>query len=116
MIELVKKLVCTCKNCQLVKRIRSVRSGSIELKGIPIWDQIFKVAFDTIGLLPETKHGNRYVLVAIDHYSKWFEVKAIMDHDAETIASFLENEVMCRFGVLKYILINNDIEWSTEFD
>jgi hypothetical protein len=54
--------------------------------------------------------------VAIDHYSKWCEVKAIMDPDVETIAIFLEDEVMCRFGVLKYILIDNDIEWSTEFD
>ncbi len=39
-----------------------------------------------------------------------------MDPDVETIAIFLEDEVMCRFGVLKYILIDNDIEWSTEFD
>jgi hypothetical protein len=42
--------------------------------------------------------------------------KAVMDHDAETTTMFLENEVICRFGVLKYILIDNGIERSTEFD
>jgi hypothetical protein len=73
-IELVKKVVRTCKNCQLVKRTRSVRLKPIEFKNIPIWDQFFKVAFNIVGLFLETKHGNRYVLVAIDHYSKWCEV------------------------------------------
>ncbi len=56
------------------------------------------------------------MLVAIDHYSKWCEVKITMDHDVETIAKFMENEVICKFGVPKYILTNNGIEWSIEFD
>jgi hypothetical protein len=56
-----------------------------------------------------------YVLVAIDHYSKWCEAKAMMDHDIETITKLLESEVICRFGVVKYILINNGTEWFVEF-
>jgi hypothetical protein len=28
----------------------------------------------------------------------------------------MENEVICKFGVPKYILTNNGIEWSIEFD
>jgi hypothetical protein len=39
-----------------------------------------------------------------------------MNHDAKIAKKFLESEVICRFGVPKYILIDNDIEWSTEFD
>jgi hypothetical protein len=38
-----------------------------------------------------------------------------MDHDVET-TKFLENEIICRFGVLKYILIDNGTEWSFKFD
>jgi hypothetical protein len=49
-----------------------------------------------------------YVMVAIDHYSKWCETKVVMDHDIEIVANFWESEVMCKFGVLKYILIDND--------
>jgi hypothetical protein len=58
MMELVKEVVHTCKNCQLVKRTGSVRLEHVQLKNIPIWDQFFKVAFDTVGPLFETKHGN----------------------------------------------------------
>jgi hypothetical protein len=107
--ELVKEVVHTCKNCQLVKRIGNVELEPIELESIPIWDQFFRVALNTYGPLLETKHGNWYVLVAIDHYSKWCEVKAVMDHDVKTTAKNLENEVICRFGVPKYILINNGL-------
>jgi hypothetical protein len=39
------------------------------------------VALDTVGLLPETKDGNMYVLVAIDHYSKWCEARLVKDYD-----------------------------------
>ncbi len=70
-----------------------------ELKNINIWDQFYQVALDTIGLLLETYNGNKYILVTIDHYSKWWEAKAMVDHDVEIVAKFLEDNVICRFGV-----------------
>jgi hypothetical protein len=57
------------------------------------------MAFDTIGLMPKTYNGNKYILVTIDHYSKWWEAKAMVDHDVEIVAKFLEDNVICRFGV-----------------
>jgi hypothetical protein len=56
------------------------------------------------------KHGNKYVLPAIDHYSKWCEAKSIVDHDVETIARFLEDGAICRFSAPKYVLIDNNFE------
>jgi hypothetical protein len=55
-----------------------------------------------------------YVLVAIDHYSKWCETKVMVDHDAKALAK--EDEVIFRFNVPKYIHIDNGFEWSIEFD
>jgi hypothetical protein len=54
--------------------------------------------------------------MAIDHYLKWCEVKAVVNHDAKIDARFLEDEIICRFGVPKYILINNGSKWVTKFD
>ncbi len=39
-----------------------------------------------------------------------------MDHDAKIVAIFLESEVICKFVVPKYILIDNGIEQFIEFD
>jgi hypothetical protein len=48
--------------------------------------------------------------VANDHYSKWCEAKVVVDHDVMIIARFFEDEMICRFGVPKYLLTNNELE------
>jgi hypothetical protein len=39
-----------------------------------------------------------------------------MDHDAKITTNFLKGEVICRFMVPKYILVDNGTKWSVEFD
>jgi hypothetical protein len=112
----VKAIVKTCRQCQLVKSEGSIRSGDERLKSIPICDLFYRIALDTTGPLPEAKAGNRYILVAIDHYSKWCEAKAVADHGAKTVARFLEDDLICRYGVPKFVLTDNGGEWGAEFE
>jgi len=55
------------------------------------------------------------VLVAIDHYSKWCEARHIKEPNVCTVVKFLEDEIICEYGVPKYILTNNGSEWMKEF-
>ncbi len=114
--EDVKSVVKSCQQCQLVRSEGSVRSGDERLKSIPVCDLFYRVAIDTAGPLPETKAGNKYILVAIDHYSKWCEAKAVADHGAKTAAKFLEDDLICRYGVPGFILTDNGGEWGAEFE
>jgi hypothetical protein len=100
----------------MVRRVGSIRSEDEELKSIPICDLFHKMAMDTAGPLPETKSRNKYILVAINHYSKWCEAKAIIDHGAKTAARFLEDDIIYRYGVPKFVLTDNGGEWATKFD
>jgi hypothetical protein len=115
-IEDVKSVVRSCQQCQLVKSERSIRSGYERFKSIPVCDLFYRVAMDIAGPLPETKAGNKYILVAIDHYSKWCEAKAVADHGARTAAKFLEDDLICRYGVPSFILTDNGGEWGVEFE
>jgi hypothetical protein len=92
-----------------------MRFGIEEMKNIPICDLFYRVALDTVGPLLETTSGNKYVLVAIYHYSKWCEVRPIKEHDAYIATKFLEDEVICKYGMPKYILTDNGNEWMKEF-
>jgi hypothetical protein len=96
--------------------VGNIRSGDEQLKSIPICDLIYKVALDTAGPLPKIKSSNKYILVVIDHYSKWCEAKAVADHGAKTAARFLEDDLIYRYGVPKFILTDNGGEWGVEFD
>jgi hypothetical protein len=71
--------------------------------------------FQIVRPLLQTTNGNKYVLVAIDHCSKWFEARPIKEHDAYITTKFLEDEIIYRYGVPKYILTNNGNEWMKEF-
>ncbi len=99
-----------------MKNVGSVRSRDEQLKSIPICDLFHKVALDTTGPLPETKSGNKYIMVAIDHYSKWCKAKVVADHGAKTAAKFLEDDLIYRYGVPRFVLIDNGGEWGAEFD
>jgi hypothetical protein len=69
----------------------SVRSEDEEMKNILVCELFYRVALDTTGPLLETKSGNKYILVVVDHYSKWCKSKAVVDHGAKTSAKFLED-------------------------
>jgi hypothetical protein len=112
----VRMVVKRCQQCQLVRSTGSIRSGDEQLKSISICDLFHRVALDTAGPLPETKSGNKYILVAIDHYSKWCEAKAVADHGAKTMSRFLEDDIICRYGVPKFVLTDNGGEWAAEFE
>jgi hypothetical protein len=42
-------------------------------------------------------------------------VKHVKEHDVFTTAKFLEDEVVCKYRMPKYVLIDNGSEWMKEF-
>jgi transposase InsO family protein len=57
-----------------------------------------RLSTDIMGPLPLTPRGNKYVLVVVDHFTKWVEIFAVPDQTAETCARIIINEVIARFG------------------
>jgi hypothetical protein len=114
--EDVRTVIKMCQQCQLVRSTGSIRFEDEVMKSIPVCELFYRVALDTTGPLPETKLGNKYILVAVDHYSKWCEAKAMVDHGAKIVAKFLEDDVICSYGVPKFVLIDNGGEWAAKFD
>jgi hypothetical protein len=114
--EDVRTVVKMCQQCQLVRSTGSIRSEDENMKSIPVCELFYRVALDIAGPLPETKTGNKYILFIVDHYSKWCEAKAVADHGAKSATKFLEDDVICRYGVPKFVLTYNGGEWAVEFD
>ena len=50
------------------------------------------------GPLPETEDGCKYVMVAMDCFTRWVEVYAIRNQEATTVAKKLVDEMFCRFS------------------
>jgi len=54
--------------------------------------------------------------VIIGHYSKWVEAKVVANHKIKTIIRFFEDDIICRFGVPKHVLMDNGRKWASKFD
>ncbi len=66
-----------------------------DMKSIPMCDLFYQMVLDITRPLTETSSSNKYVLVAIDHYSKWCEARPVKEHDVVIVAKFLEDEIIC---------------------
>jgi len=93
-----------------------IQSKDEELENILVCELFYKVAMDIASPLPKPKARNQYILVTIDHYSKWCEAKIVFYHNIKIVAKFFENDINCRYGVPKLILIDDKGEWSVKFD
>ncbi|XP_059428515.1 uncharacterized protein LOC132162275 [Corylus avellana] len=54
---------------------------------------------DIVGLLPRGKGNVRFAVVAVDYFTKWAEVKALVNITAKSIERFLWKNVICRYAI-----------------
>ncbi len=50
-----------------------------------------------------TREENRYIVVVMDYFSRWPEAKLLKAANANTVATFLYEEIICRFGVSRIL-------------
>ena len=58
-----------------------------------------RTAIDVLGPLPEIEHGNKYILIAMDYFSKWPKAYALPNQEAVTVVNVLVCLFFARFGV-----------------
>ena len=50
-----------------------------------------------------TKDKNYYIIVVVDYFSRWPEVRAIRHANAIIVTTFIYKEIVCRFRLPKVI-------------
>ncbi len=53
--------------------------------------------------------------MAVDHYSKWVEARLVVEHGVAIIAEFFKEKIICKYGLPKYVFIDNASKWVEEF-
>ncbi|XP_070029941.1 uncharacterized protein [Nicotiana sylvestris] len=57
---------------------------------------------DVIGPIePATSNGHRFILVAIDYFTKWVEAKTFKSVTKKAVVDFVHSNIICRFGIPK---------------
>ena len=56
-----------------------------------------------MGPFPQSKAGNKYIIVAVDYVTKWAETKAFPTSKAEQAVEFFVLNLVLRHGAPQYI-------------
>ncbi|CAI5944588.1 unnamed protein product [Closterium sp. NIES-65] len=87
-----------------------------ELRPVPVTKPWDRVVIDFVGPLPVTeKGGNRYIISAMDHFTKWPECKAVRHADSATAAAFVAEKIISTHGCPLVIHTDNGQHFHGEF-
>ena len=59
--------------------------------------------------------GNRYLLVAVDPFSKWVEARAVPSLHSWRAAEFLYDDLVARWGKPRWVRTDNGSEFAGDF-
>jgi hypothetical protein len=98
----VQSFVRTCHQCVTYHRGKAPRQGL--LQAAPVGEPWERISIDITGPHPPSRNGNRYILTAMDMFSKWAEAWPIRNHEAVTVARILSDQLFARFGIPAQLL------------
>src|ERR1044072_103198 len=73
-----------------------------------------RVGIDFIEPLSETEKGNKYIITAIDYFTKWPEAKAVSAAIAQIAVRCLYEKIICRYGLVKFFYMDRGIHFNNE--
>jgi len=72
------------------------------------------VAVDLVGPMPLSARGNTWILVLMDHFTRWADALAIPDATAPTVARALDQNVFCYLGLPKQIHTDQSAHFQSQ--
>ncbi|KAL3740381.1 hypothetical protein ACJRO7_021632 [Eucalyptus globulus] len=71
---------------------------------------------DVIGPInPKASNGHRFILVAIDYFSKWIEAASYVNVTARNVVKFIRRDIIARYGVPEAIVTDNGTNLNNKF-
>src|SRR3954453_1069519 len=104
----IQHYVSACDICQKRSKNRQIPPiSSSRITPIPF----HHIGIDVIGPLPITPTRNRYVVLAVNFFSKYPEGQALQKADASNITQFLYEDIICRHGIPTQITSDRGTEF-----
>ncbi|GJT68359.1 reverse transcriptase domain-containing protein [Tanacetum coccineum] len=107
-----KKEVDKCDSCQIhspIPRLPKTHMTSI----MAPWP-FYQWGMDILGPLAPARGGAKFVIVAIDYFTKWIEAKPLIKITGKEVIRFVMDNIICRFGLPRIIVTDNGAQLVNE--
>ena len=106
-MELVKK----CDRCQRYSNVQRLPTERLMTKSSS-WP-FAQWGIDIVSPLPQGKGQVKFLLVAIDYFTKWVEAEALAMITEARLQSFVWKSIICRFGIPLMIISDNGRQFDS---
>ena len=87
MVADVAAVVKACPACDRVKATFNIKQP--HLHPLPIEGMMYRWGVDLLGPLKCTQRGNVYIMVMVEHFTKWIELAALPSKESQVTAAAL---------------------------
>lgn len=108
-------VVSRCQHCSMVNASFNAKGNREQLQSIPISSLGFRWHVDLAGPFPVSQRGSRYVMVAVEAFSKWLEAIPLINKEPDTVAYAFLHNVLARFAAPGQVVTDNGAEWEGAF-
>ncbi|KAJ0435753.1 putative nucleotidyltransferase, Ribonuclease H [Helianthus annuus] len=99
-----------CDACQIHAPIP--RSPKHDLVPITSAWPFHKWGMDIVGPFPPSKGGVKFLLVAVDYFTKWPEVKPLAKITGKQVIDFVWENIICRYGLPGVLVTDNGRQFA----
>ncbi|KAI5742525.1 hypothetical protein M8J77_005027 [Diaphorina citri] len=111
----VVKYVRSCVTCQKVKPINHKSPGLMHFRNAEGPNET--VYMDLLGPYPRSSRQNQYILVFVDHFTKWVELVPLRVATTAPIIDAFKKHILYRFGAPRSVVSDNGRSFiSQEFE
>ncbi|GKA62917.1 reverse transcriptase domain-containing protein [Tanacetum coccineum] len=105
-----RETIRKCKDCQIHRPVP--REPQQPLTPITAPWPFYKWGIDIAGPFPEGPGKVKFLIVAMDYFTKWIEAKAVSTISGTQVNKFVWNDIVCRFGLPGEIISDNGKQFS----
>nr|GFB30812.1 reverse transcriptase domain-containing protein [Tanacetum cinerariifolium] len=99
-----------CSNCQIHRPV--TRHPQQPLIPITAPWPFYKWGIDIAGLFSEGPGKVKFLIVAMDYFTKWIEAKAVATITGGQVKKFVWDNIVCRFGIPGEIISDNGKQFA----
>jgi len=112
----VRDVVGRCEACSQIRASFDVKDPV--LKPLPIMGMFYRWGVDLAGPFRKTPQGEKewYIMVCIEHFTKWIELIAIRTKTAAATAQAFLSSVIARYGASAEVVTDGGTEFQGEFE
>ncbi|GJV77525.1 reverse transcriptase domain-containing protein [Tanacetum coccineum] len=105
-----RETIRKCKDCQIHRPVP--REPQQPLTPITAPWPFYKWGIDIAGPFPEGPGKVKFLIVAMDYFTKWIEAKAVATISGTQVKKFVWNDIVCHFGLPREIISDNDKQFT----